>query len=147
MKQANIKYFLTQKLSWNQINKFPHNTFIWEGIDGSQVLTHFPPADTYCSHATVSDLRKSEINFKDRERSNEAMLVFGHGDGGGGPNPKMIEMLERTKSGVALLPSVTFRSPNDFFDRQTKIQNRLCTWIGELVCFYYFILFFSNFIY
>jgi alpha-mannosidase len=87
--QANIKYFLTQKLSWNQFNKFPHNTFLWEGIDGSRVLTHFPPADNYCSHANVSDIRKSETNFKDKERSSQSLLVYGHGDGGGGPNPGM----------------------------------------------------------
>ena len=45
--KSGIQYFLTQKMSWNQYNKFPHHTFNWQGIDGSQVLTHFPPEDTY----------------------------------------------------------------------------------------------------
>ena len=44
-----MKYFLTQKLSWNNINVFPHNTFMWQALDGTSVLTHFPPANTYCS--------------------------------------------------------------------------------------------------
>jgi alpha-mannosidase len=58
VKGSDMKYFLTQKLSWNLINKFPHNTFMWEGLDGTQVLSHFPPADTYCSKADVKDVRQ-----------------------------------------------------------------------------------------
>ena len=49
MAGAGMKYFLTQKLSWNNINVFPHNTFMWQALDGTSVLTHFPPANTYCS--------------------------------------------------------------------------------------------------
>ena len=49
VKQAGAKWFLTQKISWNTVNKFPHHTFNWEGIDGTRVFTHFPPVDTYNS--------------------------------------------------------------------------------------------------
>ena len=56
IKQADLKYFFTQKLSWNNINKFPHSTFWWHGLDGSRVLTHFSPADTYTAAATVRDV-------------------------------------------------------------------------------------------
>ncbi len=45
--EAGITAFLTQKISWNEVNRFPHHTFWWEGIDGTRILTHFPPADTY----------------------------------------------------------------------------------------------------
>ena len=55
MQQAGIRYFLTQKMSWNQFNKLPSHTFLWEGLDGSQVLTHFPPVDTYNSMANVKE--------------------------------------------------------------------------------------------
>ena len=48
-----MDYFLTQKLSWNNINVFPHNTFMWQALDGTSVLTHFPPANTYCSQVGV----------------------------------------------------------------------------------------------
>ena len=130
---AGMKYFLTQKLSWNQINKFPHNTFVWEGIDGSRVITHFPPADNYCSHANAADVLKSESNFKDKERSSEALLVYGHGDGGGGPNPKMLEMLSRLEaSAFGGTPSVQFGSPVDFFERIEKNIDQYCVWSGEL---------------
>lgn len=125
--------FLTQKLSWNQVNKFPHTTFLWQGIDGSSIPTHFPPADTYCSHANVKDVHFSETNNKDMDRTKHAMLVFGHGDGGGGPNEKMLEMLHFMEDGVGGLPSVTFRDPASFFDKVANDRDRLCTWAGELV--------------
>eukprot|EP01084_Bolivina_argentea_P045267 83332_1 len=68
IRQCGCDYFLTQKLSWNTINKFPHHTFIWEGIDGSSVLTHFPPADTYVSQCKVIDILKSRNNYKNKSR-------------------------------------------------------------------------------
>ena len=85
MKLAGIDYFLTQKLSWNQFNKPHSHTFLWEGIDGSRILTHFPPADTYNSLANVEEVLYNVSNFKDHERANESYLLFGYGDGGGGP--------------------------------------------------------------
>ena len=133
IKLAGMKYFLTQKLCWNQINKFPHNTFVWEGIDGSRVVTHFPPADNYCSHARIGDILKSEHNFKDKERSSEGLLVYGHGDGGGGPNAKMIEMLTRVQeNSFGSIPSLNFGSPVDFFERLEKRKDEYCVWSGEL---------------
>ncbi|KAK7493075.1 hypothetical protein BaRGS_00015596 [Batillaria attramentaria] len=55
MKQCGINRFLTQKLSWNLVNKFPHHTFWWEGLDGSKVLAHFPPGDNYCMEGQVKE--------------------------------------------------------------------------------------------
>jgi alpha-mannosidase len=85
MKAAGINWFLTQKLSWSTFNKFPHNTFNWKGIDGTDVLTHFPPADTYNSGGSLGDVLKSHTNYKDKGRANISLLLFGDGDGGGGP--------------------------------------------------------------
>jgi alpha-mannosidase len=82
---AEMQYFLTQKLSWNLINKFPYSTFYWEGLDGTHVLTHFPPASTYCAKVTVEEVVNTAEQYHERDRSNDALLVFGHGDGGGGP--------------------------------------------------------------
>ncbi len=47
VKAAGSRWFLTQKISWNQMNRMPHHTFKWEGIDGTRLFTHFPPVDTY----------------------------------------------------------------------------------------------------
>eukprot|EP01116_Phalansterium_solitarium_P008232 TRINITY_DN2178_c0_g1_i3.p1 TRINITY_DN2178_c0_g1~~TRINITY_DN2178_c0_g1_i3.p1 ORF type:complete len:1036 (+),score=353.53 TRINITY_DN2178_c0_g1_i3:2026-5133(+) len=128
---AGIEYFLTQKLSWSQFNKFPHHTFIWEGLDGSQVLTHFPPTDTYNAAANVKDTVFHLKNFKDKERCNESMMVFGHGDGGGGPVPIMLENLSRLRD-VDGLPKIQMRNPEEFFERCTADAKDLSIWVGEL---------------
>ena len=62
------RYFLTQKISWNQINRFPHHTFWWEGIDGTAIFTHFPPADTYNGELTPKELILAAANFRGRAR-------------------------------------------------------------------------------
>ncbi len=128
---AGGRYFLTQKLSWNQFNKPASHTFLWEGLDGSQVLTHFPPADLYGSPANVADVLKTSQKFKEHDRASESMLLFGFGDGGGGPTPEMLEQLERMRD-VDGLPRVAQRPAAEFFARcEADIQDPV-TWVGEL---------------
>ncbi|EME27109.1 alpha-mannosidase II [Galdieria sulphuraria] len=131
MRLCNIKYFMTQKLSWNLFNRFPHSTFVWEGLDGSSVLTHFPPADTYNSLGNLTDVLRSVSNNKDIGSCNAALLLFGHGDGGGGPSPAMIESLSRMKD-VAGIPQVEMNSPQKFFDIAQNYWHRYPRWKGEL---------------
>jgi alpha-mannosidase len=128
---AGIRYFLTQKLSWNQFNRPTSSTFLWEGIDGSRVLTHFPPTDTYNGGATVEELLKHYGNFKDKERATESYMLFGWGDGGGGPTEEMLERLRRMKD-VAGLPDVAIRSPQEFFTRCEADLADPIVWSGEL---------------
>ena len=97
MREGGVVWFLTQKLSWNRFNQPEHHTFVWQGIDGSEVLAHFPPADTYTSAGTVAELRKSARDYKDHEHSRTSMLVYGYGDGGGGPTRAMIETMLRAR--------------------------------------------------
>lgn len=130
---AGIHYFLTQKLSWNLINKFPHSTFWWEGLDGSRVLAHFPPAETYNAYVKVEELIKSSTNCKDKDRSNKSLLLFGYGDGGGGPTLEMLERLKRTKD-VAGIPRVRQCNPVEFFDAVLNdvLVKGAPIWNGEL---------------
>ena len=128
---AGMRFFLTQKLSWNQINK-PHNhTFWWEGIDGSRVLTHFPPADTYNGLCTVKQLIRNVHNNKDLDRCNESLYLFGYGDGGGGPNLEMLERLRRARD-VDGLPKVQMRAPIEALERIEKDARNLVTHTGEM---------------
>lgn len=131
MRQSGIRYFLTQKLSWNQFNKPASHTFLWEGLDGSRVLVHFPPADTYNSIANVKEVLYNVSNFKDHDRANESYLLFGFGDGGGGPNLPMLEQLQRMGD-VDGLPRVQMRSPEEFFTRCEADAKDLTVWVGEL---------------
>jgi len=131
LRGAGIKYFLTQKLSWNQLNRPTSSTFLWEGIDGSRVLTHFPPTDTYNSIVTVEETLKHITNFKDKERASESMMLFGFGDGGGGPTEEMLERIRRLKN-VAGLPEVAIRKPQEFFERCDANLEDPLVWSGEL---------------
>jgi alpha-mannosidase len=131
MRQASVTRFLTIKLSWNQFNKLPSHTFLWEGLDGSRVLAHFPPLGDYNATATVRDALTSVANFRDHDRANESYLLFGYGDGGGGPTLAMLEQIRRMRD-VDGLPRVQMRSPQEFFDRcETDIKDPI-VWSGEL---------------
>jgi alpha-mannosidase len=131
LREAGMTRFLTQKLSWNRFTAPEHHTFTWEGLDGSRVLTHFPPADTYNAEVTVEELRRSNAAYKDHGRSHHALLVFGYGDGGGGPTAAMLERLRRARS-LQGLPRTVSRSPDAFFDALEADARDLRTVVGEL---------------
>ncbi len=128
----NIKYFLTQKISWNQFNKFPHHTFWWQGIDGTRVWTHFPPADTYNSSCEPKEVIYAVKNYKDHARSDQSLYVFGFGDGGGGPTERHLEFLRRGRQAPNYPEVASGRKAIDFF-RDAKAKSKdLMTWVGEL---------------
>src|SRR3954469_1068333 len=131
MRGAGIDRFLTQKLSWNRFKPPAHHTFIWQGIDGSQVLAHFPPADTYNATAEVAELRRSARDYKDHDRSHRSLLVFGHGDGGGGPTPDMLETLRRARD-LQGLPRTTITTSDAFFTALEADARDLPAILGEL---------------
>lgn len=131
MRGVGVDYFLTQKLSWNEFNKPHQHSFYWEGLDGSRVLAHFPPVDTYNSLANVHDVLLNVANYKDHDRSNHSYLLFGFGDGGGGPTDAMLEQLTRMEN-VDGLPQVTMRAPEDFFERLQDELKAETVWRGEL---------------
>ncbi|XP_055984736.1 alpha-mannosidase 2C1 isoform X2 [Sorex fumeus] len=126
-----IKYFLTQKLSWNLVNAFPHHTFLWEGLDGSRVLAHFPPGDSYGMQGSVEEVLKTVTNNRDKGRTNHSAFLFGFGDGGGGPTQTMLDRLKRM-SNTDGLPRVQFSSPERLFSALQSQSEQLCTWVGEL---------------
>ncbi|HEY9248829.1 MAG TPA: hypothetical protein VIO38_06845, partial [Rariglobus sp.] len=128
---AGIRFFLTQKLSWNQFNPPASSTFLWEGIDGSRVLTHFPPSDTYNGFVSVEELQRHYTRFKDRERASESCLLFGYGDGGGGPTEEMMERVRRLRD-VPGLPDLEIRPPSEFFARCEADLKDPVVWTGEL---------------
>ncbi|MGB3733674.1 MAG: glycoside hydrolase family 38 C-terminal domain-containing protein [Ilumatobacter sp.] len=126
--------FITQKLSWNKQNRFPHHTFRWEGLDGSSVLTHFPPVDTYNAEITPGEIAHSVRSFKEHAWSDVSLMPFGHGDGGGGPTREMLERLRRLAS---MDPDVSIEvgSAGDFFAAVEHEEVRgadVPVWRGEL---------------
>ena len=131
LKKSGVNYFLTQKLSWSQFNEFPHHTFNWRGIDGTEILTHFPPENTYNSELDTQFLVPAQDHFKEKAYLDEFISLFGVGDGGGGPKPENIELGRRMAS-LESSPKVSFDTAKNFFDRLNNHKDKLDTWVGEL---------------
>ena len=122
---------MTQKISWSQFNDFPIKHLIGGGIDGTEVLTHFPPENTYNSELDTEFLLPAQSTFKEKEKLDEFISLFGVGDGGGGPKPENIE-LGRRMANLENAPRVHFDTAKNFFDRLNGEKDKLETWVGEL---------------
>lgn len=131
MEKCGVTTFLTQKISWNQFNEFPFNTFWWQGVDGTKVLTHFPPENTYNGELFPSSLIQGQARFKEKDVVDEVMSLFGIGDGGGGPRADHIERGRRLAD-LEGCPPVRFGRSKDFFTELRKAGGELKTWVGEL---------------
>lgn len=123
--------FLTQKLSWSRYNTFPHQTFVWRGLDGSEVVAHFPPEDTYNSAVMPSTLVKCERDYRERGICDEALSLFGIGNGGGGPQEAHLERARRVAD-LNGLPPYSLGPAQPVLDRFIAQKSELETWSGEL---------------
>jgi alpha-mannosidase len=126
-----MRWFLTQKLSWNDTNPFPHSTFWWEGIDGSRVFTHFPPVATYNSGFSGAELARAVRDYAERGRGTRSLVPFGHGDGGGGPTREMLERARRLRD-LEGSARVVIEDPDRFFDAAAAEYPDAPVWSGEL---------------
>lgn len=131
VKAAGAKWFLTQKISWNTVNKFPHHTFDWEGIDGTKVFTHFPSVDTYNSDLSGSQLAHAARNFQEKGAASMSLAPFGWGDGGGGPTREMLARVTRNAN-LEGAPKVSMQRPSEFFSQAEAEYPDRPTWAGEL---------------
>jgi alpha-mannosidase len=125
------RWFLTQKISWNDTNKFPHHTFWWEGIDGSRVFTHFPPVDTYNAELLPSEMAHAAGNYAERGYGTRSLVPFGYGDGGGGPTRTMMERARRLAD-LDGSPRVAIEAPSKFFAAAQAEYPDAPVWSGEL---------------
>lgn len=159
LKKSNIKYFMTTKISWNQFNTVPNDTFLWRGIDGSEVFTYFVTTSDYNKgdgeNITFTDKNNTTtytgiINpnqvlgtwkrYQNKDINEETLMLFGYGDGGGGPTKEMLENAKRLSYGIPGCPRVQIGLEEDFFDRlyNRVIDNRdLPKWVGELYLEYH----------
>ncbi len=124
--------FMTQKLSWSQHNKFPHQSFRWKGIDGTEIFTHMLPEETYNSPILPRGLRMAEENYFENGICDEALILFGIGDGGGGPGMEHLEAAKRVKNLYGLCPCVQGQAQPMLERLREKSWERLPAWTGEL---------------
>ena len=131
MKKSGISALVTMKLSWNRVNRFPYHSFWWEGIDGSRVLVHMLPEGTYNSPALPQSVIRIEREYREREVSDHALMVYGIGDGGGGPGAEHLERLKRMNADEGFL-HVKQEKVGSFLKKLQDESSGFPVWEGEL---------------
>lgn len=131
MRICGVDKMLTIKISWNTRNKFPYHSFIWQGIDGSEVLVHMPPEGTYSSSAAPHALLEAQEKYCEKGLIDKAMLLYGIGDGGGGPGDTHLEFIAR-EADVYGLPRVKNATGAEFFAALERDADKLAVYRGEM---------------
>ena len=132
-RQAGIDSFFTTKVNWSETNRFPHDLFHWEGLDGSRVLTHVfdNPLGGYNGMVQPDSFAPTWSNFRQKDKHDETLLAVGYGDGGGGVTPDMVAR-EVQLRGFPVLPEARWGRIDAFFARAHERAGPLPTWRGEM---------------
>ena len=154
LKKCGIPYFLTTKIAWNQFDQLPNDTFMWKGIDGSRVFVFMPTAcdfdKTLGLNVSFTDTRNTTTytgivnpnmtlgtfkRFQNRDLTEDTLMLFGYGDGGGGSTKEMLEEAKRLRYGLPGIPRLVQENERDFFDRiyhDIASKPGMPVWDGEL---------------
>jgi alpha-mannosidase len=136
MKECGVNFFFTTKLTWSKINRFPHSSFRWRGIDGSEVLVHVTQEDSYNGAADPGELRRGAEAYVQADVHDEFLCPTGYGDGGGGVTPEMCERARRYRD-LAGVPKTAWGRVDSFFDRLEQKRPMLPVFDGELYLEYH----------
>jgi alpha-mannosidase len=155
MQKCGIHYFMTTKISWNEFNKMPYDTFLWEGIDGTEVLTHFSSSrdfgtgavgkrpehyTTYNAMLTPLQVKGNWQRYSQKALHTESLMSYGYGDGGGGPTAFMLENCRRMEQGIPGCPQTRQTHVGEFFhklEQEVEGNRYLPKWVGELYLEYH----------
>ena len=133
--QADIDSFFTIKLYWSETNRFPHDLFWWEGLDGTRVLTHIfdNPLAGYNGFVRPDGTAPTWRNFRQKDRHDETLLAVGYGDGGGGVTPEMVAREVELRDFPAL-PQARWSRVDAFFARAhaRAAETPMPVWSGEM---------------
>lgn len=154
LKKSGIPYFMTTKIAWNQYNQLPNDTFMWKGLDGSEVFVFMPTTCDFDKNQglniSFTDTRNTTTytgivnpnmtmgtfkRFQNKDLTEDTLMLFGFGDGGGGPTKEMLENAERLKYGLPGMPRIKQEFEREFFDRtygEIAHKPQMPTWSGEL---------------
>ena len=146
LRKSGVDWFVTSKISWNDTNMMPYDTFLWQGIDGTKINTYFLTAQdktqedavnytTYVGDTNAKMILGTWHRYQQKYLNDEVIDTFGYGDGGGGPTAEMLEMARRSAKGIPGIPNAKIDFAGNFLNRlEKKIENNplLPEWHGEL---------------
>ncbi|MBD2343729.1 alpha-mannosidase [Anabaena subtropica] len=140
---AGIEYFVTQKLRWNDTNKFDYGAFWWRSPDGSQVLSVMSAP----IGEGIDPIKMAAYSLEWQTQSNltQSLWLPGVGDHGGGPTRDMLEIAQRWETSP-FFPDLEFITAEKYLqqitvggvgeDREaflaTSSSSPLPTWDDEL---------------
>ena len=131
LKKSGVDYFVSNKMStWNDTNRFPHNNFIWKGIDGTDVLACVPPTH-FITWNMPSQIQENWEAYIDKDSGGQTMNMFGYGDGGSGCTEEMIELMHRFDK-LSIMPKCEHMGGQEFLEKNLENNKELQTWDGEL---------------
>lgn len=131
LKKSGVDYFVSNKMStWNDTNRFPHNNFIWRGIDGTDVYACVPPTH-FITWNMPSQIQENWEAYIDKDSGGQTLNMFGYGDGGSGCTEEMIELMNRFDK-LSVMPKCEHTSGAEFLEKNLKGNNKLQVWDGEL---------------
>ncbi len=134
LSKCNIKNFVTSKINWNDTNRFPYDTFWWQGIDGSRIFTHFLTTRTngYNAFPNPVVIKETWDYVQQKEIQSSVLCSVGYGDGGGGTTLEMIEIAKRLKD-LEGCPKVEFVNVSEFLTKlREEVKDEIPCWVGEL---------------
>ncbi len=147
LRKCGVDWFVTSKISWNDLDRMPNDTFSWCGIDGTAINTHFITAQddkggaserytTYVCNTHAPMVSGTYKRYAQKQLHNEAIMTFGFGDGGGGPTAEHLELIRRASHGIPGLPNAKIDFAGNYLKRlEEKISQSpalLPSWRGEL---------------
>ena len=147
LKKSGVDTFVTSKISWNEYNTIPYDTFNWKGIDGTEIFTQFiigahpnvslekvQRFSTYSASIQPLTLEYSWRKYHQKDINNEILTSYGYGDGGGGANEEMLEFQRRTAKSIPGSPTSRLTKAADCIDRikENVKGKKLPKWVGEL---------------
>ncbi len=146
LRKCGVDWFVTSKISWNDADRMPYDTFTWRGIDGTEIPSYFLTAQdakrepsvtytTYVANTHAPMVSGTHKRYSQKQLNNESILTFGFGDGGGGPTAEHLELIRRGARGIPGTPNAKIDFAGNFLSRlEEKIKENplLPTWQGEL---------------
>ncbi len=149
MNKTGIDYFVSSKINCNDTNTMPYDTFVWKGIDGSEIFTSLLTTQEYSvpyirhtiygGKICPSWVKGSWERYRQKDYSKSTIFTFGWGDGGGGPTKEMLENARRLEKGIPGMPAVTIKpfievvkDVKEQFDKGCERTGITPKWDGEI---------------
>lgn len=153
MRKCGVDRFVTAKIGWNDTNRMPYDTFVWQGIDGSEVFAFLlstcdcdPRVDKYDTTFTTYVAKLDAMQtlgtwnrYEPKEFNDVTMMTYGWGDGGGGPTREMLERQRRLSYGLPGIPKTRIATVRETLDevesnfyKNAAELKRFPKWRGEI---------------